>query len=204
MAKKNDLEAIKREHLTLGTWLGRRQAFGMIASRCTAADAECLKVMRETGDYKKLGLSWEQFCKQHAGVSRAYADRLIQHLEEFGTNYFRLAELIQISGETYRLIAGSVSDDGIVAEGKTIPLTRERRTEVIAAVEGLRQKAKPHSETVSKRLKAIVAELEKLAPVGQERLAMIGFLDETARTISWVSRKLRAESALGTADLLVR
>jgi hypothetical protein len=26
--------------LTLGRWLGRRQAFGMIANRCTAADAE--------------------------------------------------------------------------------------------------------------------------------------------------------------------
>jgi hypothetical protein len=74
--------------LTLGSWLGRHQAFGLIANRCTAADAECLKTMKDSGEYRKLGLTWEGFCKQHAGVSRVYADRLIGHLDEFGANYF--------------------------------------------------------------------------------------------------------------------
>jgi hypothetical protein len=83
--------------------------------------------MRENEEYKKLGLSWEEFCIVHAGVSRAYADRLIQYLEEFGTNYFRLAELTQISADTYRLVADSVGDAGMEVNGETIPINRQNR-----------------------------------------------------------------------------
>src|SRR5258708_25728087 len=101
---KKQKEAIP-ELLSLGTWLGRRQAFGMIANRCTAADAECLKAMRDSGEYKRLGLSWDDFCEKKAGISRRHAGRLIKHLEEFGSNYFRLSELMEISHATYRLIA---------------------------------------------------------------------------------------------------
>ena len=182
MREENKLST--EDGLRLGTWIGRRQAFAVMASRCTAADAECLKSMREGGEYKKLGLTWDEFCKERAGVSRAQADRLINQLEEFGPNYFRMSELIQISSETYRLIADSVSGDGIVVDGKAIPLTPENRSKVVAAVEGLRQKAKPLSETLAKRLDAIVRDLGKLSVTGQERLAMIGFLDERARAIS--------------------
>jgi hypothetical protein len=104
--------------LTLGQWLGRRQAFGMIANRCMAAHAECLKQMRDSGKYKELGMTWATFCQERAGISRVSADRLIRHLEEFGANYFRLSELMQISGETYRLIAGAVSEEGVEVGGK--------------------------------------------------------------------------------------
>src|SRR2546429_383262 len=33
--------------LNLGMWLGRHQAFGLIANQCSAGDAECLKIIRE-------------------------------------------------------------------------------------------------------------------------------------------------------------
>src|SRR5450756_455042 len=92
----------KEALMNLGAWLGRHQAFGLIANRCSAADAECLKAIRDGGEYKQLGLTWEQFCGKHAGVSRVYADRQIHCLEEFGGNYFRFAEVMQISPETYR------------------------------------------------------------------------------------------------------
>ena len=124
--------------LNLGAWLGRHQAFGLIANQCSAGDAECLKIMRENEEYKKLGLSWEEFCIVHAGVSRVYADRLIHYLEEFGTNYFRLAELMQISAETYRLVADSVSDDGMEVNGETIPINRQNRRKILAAVRAAR------------------------------------------------------------------
>ncbi|HUI80868.1 MAG TPA: hypothetical protein VLY24_23240 [Bryobacteraceae bacterium] len=38
----------------LGTWLGRKQAFGLMAGKCSAADAECLRNIREQ---KLTGLS---------------------------------------------------------------------------------------------------------------------------------------------------
>ncbi len=115
------VEAGQETLLNLGTWLGRHQTFGLIANQCSAGDAECLKILRENEEYKKLGLTGEEFCIGHAGVSRSYADRLIHYLEEFGTNYFRLAELMQISAETYRLVADSVGDAGMEVNGETIP-----------------------------------------------------------------------------------
>ncbi len=118
------VEAGQETLLNLGTWLGRHQTFGLIANQCSAGDAECLKILRENEEYKKLGLTWEEFCIGHAGVSRSYADRLIHYLEEFGTNYFRLVELMQISAETYRLVADSVGDAGMEVNGDTIPINR--------------------------------------------------------------------------------
>src|SRR6202011_3591318 len=98
-------EQAKQERmLSLGAWLGRHQAFGLIATRCSAADAECLKSIRDGGEYKELGLKWDEFCEKHAGISRVQANRQIHHLEEFGTTYFKMSEVMAISPETYRLI----------------------------------------------------------------------------------------------------
>jgi hypothetical protein len=33
--------------LEVGTWLGRRQAFSIVAGRCSAADAQCLRELCE-------------------------------------------------------------------------------------------------------------------------------------------------------------
>src|SRR5260370_37057736 len=136
--KTNELipvvDAGQEKFLNLGMWLGRHQAFGLIANQCSAGDAEGLKIIRENEEYKKLGLSWEEFCIGHAGVSRVYADRLIHYLEEFGTNYFRRAELMQISAETYRLVADSVGDTGMEIDRENIPINRANRRKILAAV----------------------------------------------------------------------
>ena len=71
-----------KEMLELGAWLGRHQAFGLIANRCSAADAECLKQMRDSGKYKEMGMTWATFCQELAAVSRVSADLLINHLED--------------------------------------------------------------------------------------------------------------------------
>ena len=184
-----------KDLMRLGTWLGRRQAFGLIANRCSAADAECLKAMRESGDYKKLGLTWDQFCKQHAGVGRAYAGPLIKHMEEFGVTYFRLAELVQISGETYRLIAGAISEEGVQLDGEKIPLTPENRERVSAAVQTLRDKSrsKPSSaDKIRRQLKALIEEARSVDTAAGQRLVLIGVLDDGAQRLSRLSHELRA------------
>ena len=53
---------------------------------------------------KALNLTWDEFCKQHAGASRAHADEIIRRLQEFGAAYFRLSEIIRISPQSYRAI----------------------------------------------------------------------------------------------------
>jgi hypothetical protein len=131
------------EILDLGTWMGRKQAFASLAGGCSAADAECLRQMREQKKHRALGLSWAEFCKQRLGVTRQYADRLIRRLEEFGPQYFRLAQATGITVEEYRRIAGSVGEKGLAHAGELIPITSEDAPRLIAAVEELRRETKP-------------------------------------------------------------
>jgi hypothetical protein len=123
----------------------------------------------------------------------AYADRLINHPDEFGANYFRLAEVIHISGETYHLIAGAVSEDGFKVDGQKIPLTRENRKQVLAAVDKMRRNAlpKPSADTI-RRLDAMLADLKTMESTGPERLVLIG-LDEGARKLGSMAHELRAK-----------
>jgi hypothetical protein len=83
--------------LELGTLLGRRQAFSIIAGRCSAADAACLRQIRNQKSYRKLDLGWKGFCSQHLGMSHTQANRVISYLDEFGPEYFDLAQLTGIS-----------------------------------------------------------------------------------------------------------
>jgi hypothetical protein len=131
-----------REWIDAGAWVGRQQAFAVIANRCSAAQALCLKQVRETRLFEKLGLSWEEFCQEYAGISRENADRLIRQHEEFGDAYFRLSEIARISPETYRQIAGQVSDDGIEFDGGRLALTPENAPKIRAAVQTLRAQLK--------------------------------------------------------------
>ena len=114
-----------REWIDAGAWVGRQQAFAMIANKCSAAQALCLKQVRETRLYEKLELTWEEFCKEYAGISREQADRLIRQHEEFGDAYFRLSEIARISPETYRQIASQVSDEGLEFDGRKLALIPE-------------------------------------------------------------------------------
>jgi hypothetical protein len=79
--------------LEVGTWIGRHQAFGLISSKSSAADAACLREIRDNKHYRALGLTWEEFCSRHAGVDRKTADRIVERLEEFGEAYFNLSQL---------------------------------------------------------------------------------------------------------------
>ena len=186
--------------MNLGAWLGRHQAFGLIANRCSAADAECLKAIRDGGEYKQLGLTWEQFCVKHAGVSRVHADRQIHYLEEFGGNYFRFVEVMPISPETYRLIAGAVSDEGFECDGERIPLVRENRGKVAAAVTAMRAKvenARAGSTAIGgvrKRLDALLAEAHSIANQADRRLELVGLLEEGGESLQELAQALREKT----------
>src|ERR1019366_1606726 len=120
-----------------GSWVGRQQAFATIVNRCSAAQALCLKQVRETRLFEKLELTSEEFCKEYAGISRENADRLIRQHEEFGDAYFRLSELARISPETYRQIATPGSDDGIAFAGGKLALIPENAPKIRAAIQTL-------------------------------------------------------------------
>ena len=179
--------------LNLGVWLGRHRAFGLIANRCSAADAECLKAIRDGGEYKELGLSWEQFCEKHAGVSRYQANRQIHYLEEFGANYFRLSEVMAISPDTYRLIAGSVTEEGLEFGGERFALIPENRVKIGAAVSAARSKTDGDATIAAlrKKLDALIAEVRDIARQATGRNELIVLLEEGRQRLEWLSEAVR-------------
>jgi len=124
--------------LELGTWIGKSQAFRSLAKGCSAAEAACLQHIRDHRSYEPLALTWEEFCPQHVGISRATADRLIQRLEEFGEPYFQLAGITPISPKSYRRLASAITEDGLEFEGEVIPLIPENYDRIRSAVYALR------------------------------------------------------------------
>jgi hypothetical protein len=83
------MEAITPELFDAGAWIGRQQAFALIGSKCSAAQAQCLREIRESRTYEKIGVTWDEFCPRYAAISRSKADDLIRRLDEFGQAYFR-------------------------------------------------------------------------------------------------------------------
>lgn len=163
--------------LDAAAWVGRQQAFALIASKCSAAQAECLRQIKETRAHDQLGLTWEEFCIQHAGISRRYAEALIGRLEEFGDTYFKLSQLARVSPDTYRRIAGLVHDDAIEIDGQPIPLTPENAPRIRAGIQRLHARlrdTKPpthHMVDLQIRLDAILREVSNAArrplPMGE-------------------------------------
>ena len=196
-----------REWIDAGAWVGRQQAFAVIANQCSAAQALCLKQVRESQVFEKLGLSWEEFCKEYAGISRVHAERLIQQHEEFGDAYFRLSEIARISPETYRQIAGQVSDEGLEFDGGKLALIPENGPKIRAAIQTLRtqlkqareasQPAVPGIVQLHMRLDALVDQISRLARRildPDDRAALQGLAVYAIRKLTDVSQSLESAS----------
>jgi hypothetical protein len=125
----------------LGTWLGRRQAFGLMAGKSAAADIDCLRQIRETKMYKSKCGDWGEFCAQYVGVSKTYVNRLIRCLEKFGPRYFEVTQLTPVSEKFFEVIAPHLTDDGLTLDGETFALRADNSRQVAAAVEELRKRA---------------------------------------------------------------
>ena len=133
------MEKKLEDALEVGTWLGRRQALSIMAGRCSAADAQCLRELRESKKYKSMGLTWEECCKQRAGIHRSSAEAIIRNLEEFGPDYFVIAQVTGITAREYRLIQGSVRNHALLHAGEEIPIQVENAQQLAGAVDALRR-----------------------------------------------------------------
>jgi hypothetical protein len=109
----------------VGAWVGRRQAFALVAGRCSAADAEILFEIREKKLFRTIEPAWEEFCVKRLGLTRSYVDRIIRQFKELGPNYCKLSSFTRIKPAEYRLISAAVSDDGLAYGGEVIALEPE-------------------------------------------------------------------------------
>ena len=81
----------------LGVWTGLQNAFAAVGGSCSAARAQCLKQVRDSGLLDGLGLTWDEFCANYAGITRRHANHLIEEFNQFGDVFFRLSEVARIS-----------------------------------------------------------------------------------------------------------
>ena len=142
-------------------WIGRSQAFGLVANQCSAAQAECIRAIRDTNAYRSLGLNWEEFCDQHLGLHRSRAEAIIRNYEEFGAAYFRLAQITHVSPELYRKIAPRVVEgESLDISGELVPILPENAARIRAAVHGLRTDLQKSREQFNRRLGSAIITLQ--------------------------------------------
>jgi hypothetical protein len=133
------LPAGMAEFIKLGQVLGQNEAFGIVAGRCTAAQAAGLYRLREDKTFQLCGMKWEEFCPAFLNMCRAEADRIIHNWQEFGAGYFELSQFTRVSPDTYRAIAPSIQNGALFHNGEPIELSTENSRKVVAAVAELRR-----------------------------------------------------------------
>ena len=132
------MEETTNELVNAGAWIGRQQAFALMGSKCSAAQAQCLRDIRQSRAYETLGITWDEFCPRYAAISRSKADDLIRRLDEFGQDYFRICEVARISPEAYRQIADLVHGETVELEGQAVPLIPENAPRIRLGIRNLR------------------------------------------------------------------
>lgn len=171
--------------------VGRQQAFALVANRTAAAQAELLRKIKNQKQYKELGLTWDEFCDQYTGMTRPTVDAMIKRLDEFGENYYRLAEVMRVSPDVYRQIEGSIDEQGmIVYGGDRVEITRQNAEVIRQIVDAGRaelRKAKQAEADAKQRAKEMTAARDA------ER--------ERADQLDKAERKRRADEASLTAGL---
>jgi hypothetical protein len=60
--------------LELGIMLEHRRAFGLVAGRCSAAQAECLGKVRDEKTYLKFDTNWAESCGRQLKIAKRTAD----------------------------------------------------------------------------------------------------------------------------------
>ena len=129
--------------LELGRWMGRREAFALMAGRCAAADVETLRQIREQKLFKPVRPSWVEFCTLDLHVARRSVDREIGYLVEFGPEFFHVRQMAHITPREYRAIACHITKEGVHLNSTTVALLPENSQEVTAAVAELLKRIEP-------------------------------------------------------------
>ena len=127
----------------LWRWMGRRDAFNLVAGRCSTADVESLSRIKEGRLFEKANCSWDEFCARHLHMSRRKVDQEIGYLKQFGPAFFTLRQLNRISVREYAQIAGHVSKEGVHVDGEVVALLPENSERLAGALDTLLERAEP-------------------------------------------------------------
>jgi hypothetical protein len=162
--------------LDLGVALGHNQAFSLVAGRCSAAQAAGLSRLRQEKKYLQCAPNWREFCSGFLKISGSEANRIISLWEEFGAEYFELAQLMRISPDCYRAIEPAVKDGALHHNGEAIEFDPENSRKLVAAVSELRTSAKP-----AKKAPRSLEMHERIADLDRRCTGIIAEFDQIAR-----------------------
>jgi hypothetical protein len=180
-------DVARMSEIELGKILGERKAFGLVAGRCSAAQAAALKKIRDEKAYECIAPTWDEFCATELRMSNRHANRIIRWFEEFGQAYFEMVQLTPISPEEYRGLAPVIIDNRLQLNGQSIALIPEKAEEVASAIAEMRKMAaanKPLGSrdkriaSLERRCGKVTAEIEDLSDKAspEERLALSSLL----------------------------
>ena len=130
-------------YVELGKWLGRRDAFGRMARRCSAAEIESLREIHDGKQYQLLNCTWEEFCARYLNVSPRTVEREIVNLRRFGPAFFAVRQLSRITSRQYAAIADCITEEGIHLNGELIALDSGNDDQVARAVKALLEQHEP-------------------------------------------------------------
>jgi hypothetical protein len=192
------------EAFDVGTWVGRRQAFALVAGRCSAADAEILFEIREKKLFRSVEQTWEDFCLKHLGMTRSYVDRVIRQYTALGPNFSKLNCFTRIKPAEYRLISEAVTDDGLAYGGEIIALEPENATKLAEAVEALRRDCTPETNPVDpaeqsfakagRAMQSAIAEFQRLQAMNLDTLGrskLLGAVESGRRQLDVIQMSTR-------------
>ncbi len=173
--------------------LGARQAFGLVAGRCSAADAAILRDIRDNKKFLSFAPTWDEFCEKQLHLSKSHANRLIRYLNELGPAYFTLAQLTRITPDEFRALAPSVKNNALEFRGEAIALIEENASRLSEAVGELRQPAAPDApasepyraklDRIEAAIRRSLASLAQLARNPEARRAAAGVLEAVDREV---------------------
>ena len=195
----------EQQVLELGIMLGQRRAFGMIAGRCSAAQAECLRKVREQKSYLKFAPSWGEFCERYLKICKRTADRAIALLKKHGALYFETAALTGITPAEFERIEDAIQQDGIHVGSDVIALIPENAARAADAVarlqaeataaahDGPAASAQERIDDLEKRGMQLCAGFHKAAKVADsiERQWLIGAIKKVRQMINRLELEIR-------------
>jgi hypothetical protein len=167
--------------LDLGAVLGQNQAFGLVAGRCSAAQAATLMRLRQEKKYLHCAANWREFCSKYLKISGSEANRIIRHWEEFGPAYFELAQLIRISPEGYRAVQPAVKDGALHYDGEAIGFDEENSRKLAAAAAELRGAAPRRKRSAQAPRQRELQPHERIAEIDRRGTQMVLEFQEIGR-----------------------
>ena len=154
---------------SLERWLGRREAFALVAGRCSAAEVESLREIRDKKLYLESGeTGWDDFCRVHLKTSRRKIDTAIGQLDKYGRAFFHATQALRLTEAEFCAIREHVSEEGAMLEGQLVPWTPENGARITEGLTRLRDTAAPKAkrstpfEALLKHFEALNQQLEKM------------------------------------------